>query len=149
MIEQTARVIEVEHGYAWVETERKTSCGACTRQKGCGASLFDTLLGARRARVRALNTLSAEAGDEVVIGVAEQAVLRGSLAVYAVPLLAMLLFALGAEWLAGGVTPGGELYTIGAAVAGFIAGQFWLRRHNARIAEDPRYQPVVLRHLST
>ncbi|MCL4316462.1 MAG: SoxR reducing system RseC family protein [Gammaproteobacteria bacterium] len=149
MIEQAARVVEVEQGYAWVETERKTGCGACAQQKGCSASLFDKLLAVRRARVRALNILSAGVGDDVVIGVAEQAVLRGSFAVYAVPLLAMLVFALCAEWLAGRFTPGSELYTIAAAVMGFMAGQFWLRRHNARIADDPRYQPVVLRHLST
>jgi sigma-E factor negative regulatory protein RseC len=145
VIEQAARVVKLEQGYAWVEAERKTGCGACAQQKGCGASLFDKLFGVKRARVRALNTLRAEVGDEVVIGVAEQAVLRGSWAVYAVPLLALLAFALGAEWLA----VGGELYTAAAAAVGFMAGQLWLRRYNARIAHDPRYQPVVLRRIST
>ena len=52
------------------------------------------MLGNKRSRVRVLNPKAASVvvGDEVIIGINEQALVRGSLVVYTLPLLAMFAF---------------------------------------------------------
>jgi sigma-E factor negative regulatory protein RseC len=47
MIEETARDVALEDDFAWVETQRKSTCGACVVNKGCGAA---TLAGTQQLR---------------------------------------------------------------------------------------------------
>jgi len=47
MIEETASVVALEDDFAWVETQRKSTCGACAVNKGCGAA---TLAGTQQLR---------------------------------------------------------------------------------------------------
>ena len=102
MIEETAKIVELEGEFAWVETQRKSACGACAVNKGCGTATIAKVLGKKRTRVRAINRLNAKLGDEVVIGIQEQALVRGSIAVYAVPLVFLLLGGMLGEWLGQG-----------------------------------------------
>lgn len=50
--------------------------------------------GDRTTRVRAISTLSLQTGDSVIIGLAEGALLRGSLLVYLLPMALLLVGAL-------------------------------------------------------
>lgn len=140
MIEETAQVVAIEGEFAWVETRRKTACGGCAASSGCGVSLMQKALGGRRTRMKTLNRASARVGEQVVVGIDERALVRGSLAVYAVPLLFMLAAAGLSEMFFRT-----EAVTILMAVAGLLAGFFWLRSHTRRIATDGRYQAVILR----
>ncbi|MEW6354201.1 MAG: SoxR reducing system RseC family protein [Pseudomonadota bacterium] len=147
MMEENARVVAVDGDAVWVETQRNTTCGACSLNKGCGTAVLAKFLGTRRTRIKALNTLAVQAGDDVVIGLRENALLQGSLAVYAVPLLAMLIFALfgealNAHWEFTQTEAPNILFGLGGLAVGF----FWLRRYALKVAKDARYQPVVLRH---
>ncbi len=86
----------------------------------------------------------------MVIGVAERALVRGSLAVYAVPLLLLLLGAVLGEVGAGnGLWDNAELGSLGLGLGGLAAGLLWLKRFTRRIQNDPNYQAVVLRRVST
>lgn len=146
MIEENARVVAVDGDAVWVETQRGATCGACSLNKGCGSAVLAKFLGTRRTRVRALNTLTVQAGDDVVIGLREHALLQGSLAVYAAPLLAMLAFALLGEALnAHWEFTHTETPNILFGLAGLAGGFWWLRRYALRVANDARYQPVILR----
>ncbi|MEZ5582191.1 MAG: SoxR reducing system RseC family protein [Candidatus Competibacteraceae bacterium] len=51
MIQERARVVAVGEGYAWVETQRQISCGACGANKGCGVAALDGDPGGKGARV--------------------------------------------------------------------------------------------------
>ncbi len=84
-------------------------------------------------------------GDEVVIGLQEHALLRGSMTVYGSPLLLMMLGSLLADY-AGRQWWGhaSDFLDIIFGFAGFLAGLVWLRHYSTRIAQDPRYQPVIL-----
>lgn len=150
MIEEGARVVEVQDDFAWVETQRKTTCGGCSVNKGCGTAVLAKVLGVRRSRIKVLNTLAAKAGDEVVIGLHEDAMVRGSLAVYAVPLLAMLILALfGEAFNARLQITQTEGMTILFGLVGLAGGFVWLRGYAASISKDTRYQPVILRRAAT
>ena len=138
MIEERARVIAVGEGYAWVETYRQTACGSCS-SPGCGTATLSKLLGTRPTRVRALTALPLQAGDEVIIGVAEMALLKSSLVVYLLPLLLLLLGA-----LVGKMLIGNELAAILLGLGGLAVGFAGLRSVSQRLVGDPRWQPVVL-----
>jgi sigma-E factor negative regulatory protein RseC len=147
MIEETGQVVDVEGEFAWVESERSSTCGSCAVRQGCGTGAIARALGQRRVRLRVLNRIGARIGDHVVIGVSSAGLVRGSLAVYAVPLSGLFAGALAGYALAS------RFYTewpvdplaIAGAIAGFVAGLVWLRGFSLRTAMNPDYQPVVLR----
>jgi len=147
MIEESARVIAAEGEFVWVETQRQSTCGGCAANQACGTATLAKVLGNRRTRVRALNHDGAQVGDTVVIGLDETALIRGSLAVYAMPLLAMFTGGIVGALLSERWAVGGEALTLGLGVAGLIAGLLWLKSFSRRIRDDSRYQPVVLRRV--
>lgn len=148
MIEEHAQVVALNADGVWVETQRRTACGQCAANKGCGTATLAKVLGNKRSRVRALNpnATSVAVGDEVIIGIDEQALVRGSLAVYTLPLLTMFIFGLlgqvlGTQLLSESL----ELMIIAFSIFGLILGFVWVRLFTRRIASDERYQPVLLR----
>ncbi|MGD2073585.1 MAG: SoxR reducing system RseC family protein [Gammaproteobacteria bacterium] len=149
MLEETARVVAIEGRQVWVETERRSSCSACSVQKGCGSAALAKVLGQRRSRLRVLSDMPLSVGDRVIIGVREHAVVRGSLAVYAVPLVMLLFGALAGELGARQfLWRSGELASIILGVGGLVAGVWWLKAFSGHISNNPDYQPVVLRRLA-
>lgn len=146
MIEETAHVVEAEGDYAWVETERRSSCGSCSA-KGCGTGALSKILGRRSQRLKVLNPIDAKPGDTVVLGIHEQALLKGSLAVYIVPLLAMLGGALLGEGLAPQWGGDPESMSLLFGLFGLAAGFFWLRLYNRRLSRDERFMAVILRNV--
>jgi sigma-E factor negative regulatory protein RseC len=147
MIEETARVVKVSDRYAWVETEPATACGGCTARSGCGTPVLARVLGRRRTVLRVPNTVTAMAGDHVVLGISESGLVRGSIAVYMAPLAALFAGALCGYFLARGVWADySEPASILGAVAGLAAGLAWLGYFSRVAAGDRRYQAVILRH---
>jgi len=146
MIEETAQVVRIKGDDVWVETQRRLSCGSCAAEKGCGTATLSRVLGNRRNLVRVLSAMPLRVGDRVVIGIREQALIRGSLAVYAVPILLLLLGGLigelGAQRF---IWENAEIASVTLGVSGLIAGLVWLKRFTRRIKNDPNFQPVVLR----
>lgn len=150
MLEEKALVVAIDGSDVWIETQRRSSCGSCSAQGACGTSVLSKVMGQRRSRMRVLSDIPLRVGDEVVIGIREQALIHGSLAVYAVPIVLLLLGALtgrlGAEkWL----WSNAEAASVVLGVAGFAAGLLWVRRFTDRIRNDGRFQPVVLRRTSS
>lgn len=148
MLEEKAQVVRVDGGEVWVETRRSSSCGSCSAQKGCGTATLSKVLGARRNIVRVLSDIPLVVGDQVVIGIREQALVRGSLAVYAVPILLLLLGGLMGELGARQfLWDNAELASMVLGISGLAAGLLWLRAFTRRIRNDQAYQPVVMRRL--
>ena len=146
MIEQTATVVELEGDAAWVETQRHSACEACAVNKGCGAGLFAKAFRFSSPRLKVQHAQDVEVGDRVVIGVDEQALVRGSFAAYIMPILFMLGFAvLGQTLIVGMVTQvAPDLVALLSGIVGLAAGLLWLKRHSQSICEDRRYQPLIL-----
>lgn len=148
MLEETAQVVRIAEDGIWVETRRRSTCSSCAAEKGCGTAALSKVLGNRRSLVRVLSDTPLNVGDEVVIGISEQALVRGSLAVYAVPLLLMLLGAIVGELGASQkIWENAESASVLLGLAGLAGGLFWLRLFTGRIKHDQSYQPVVLRRL--
>ena len=145
MIEETARVIAVENGQLLLEAQTRSACNACSAQKGCGTSVLSKWIGRRFTRFQAPNTVNARVGDEVVVGLAEDAMLKGSVLVYLLPLLAMIVFALLADSLIPAEFAPRDLLVLLSAIAGFslmlLFSRLWLASGINRI----RLTPAVLR----
>ncbi|WJW76135.1 SoxR reducing system RseC family protein [Thiohalobacter sp. IOR34] len=149
MIEEQGTVLAVDGDFAWVETRRQSSCGSCAAKAGCGTRVLGRLMGGRPGRLRALNRGHARPGDPVVIGIPEAGLLRGSLAVYLLPLLGLIGGGLLGELLASRLfAPAAEWPAMLGGVFGFLAGLRWVQRFSRRIRDDARFQPVVLRRVS-
>lgn len=143
MIEERGRVIAVESGAVWVETLRRSTCSGCSINAGCGQGLLERLgVGSGRGRVRAVSSLKLAPGDEVVLGVGEDLLLKSALLFYLSPLLGLFALALLAARI--GL---GEPLIIVAGLAGFLLAWLFVCRTARRHSNDPAMQPVVLRAL--
>lgn len=147
MIEELAQVVSLDGNDVWVETQRRSACGQCAANKGCGTAVLGKILGNKRSRVRVLNPAAKKVsvGDEVIVGVDEQALVRGSLAIYTVPLLALFLFGLLGEVLAAQlnfVQP--DMFVIIISLFGLGLGFIWVKRFSLMVSGSPQYQPVLL-----
>jgi sigma-E factor negative regulatory protein RseC len=149
MIEETALVVAIEGEIAVVETERQSACGACGANKACGTGQIGAVLGQRRALVRALNRAGARRGERVVVAVDEDALLRGSVAVYVAPVVALIFGAGLGTWLGTGLGLPGDTLAIALGLFGLGGGLQVVRWLGQRLAADPRYQPVVLRRAAS
>lgn len=144
MIEERAVVVGLDGDQVLLEIVRNKPCGLCGQTRGCGVSLWGRLLGHRNNVFHADNRINARVGDSVVVGVDEKALLASSLAVYGVPLLALLAGAA----LGGVMTPvalAADIRSVAGAVTGLVLGLLWLKGHAAGRGLNARYRPVVLR----
>ena len=143
MIEERGRVLSVEDGAVWVETLRRSACDSCQVRNGCGQSVLQRLgLGGRSGFIRVLNPQpgqSCRVGDEVLIGIPENAVLHGSFMVYLVPLLMLFAGALLAQYLGAS-----ETFIILAGFSGMGSGFAAVRWHGRRLDGHSAFVPRVL-----
>jgi sigma-E factor negative regulatory protein RseC len=148
MIEERALVIAIEGETAWVETYRQSTCGSCSAKNACGSSLLERFVGQRSNRLAVSRIEGIEAGDEVVLGLEESSLLRGSFAVYMMPLLLMLLMAVIAEAILSDGWLAPEAASILGGLTGLGLGLFWLKGYAKRALIEGRFRPVVLRRVA-
>ncbi len=145
MLTESGRVVGFETDGLWVETIRRSTCGTCSAQKGCGHGLLNRISEGKRGYIRVLPGEHPigyyNIDDEVLISIPEEVILRGSFIAYVLPLLAMLAGALSAvNWL-----PGNEdLLAVCGAVGGLVLGYALVRWHGILHRRDPDFQPVLL-----
>jgi sigma-E factor negative regulatory protein RseC len=116
MIEEQAKVISIESGYAVVEMLRQSACNNCELNSGCGTGAIGKLLGHRNRPLKVINTHHLKQGDNVIIGLPEKAFLLASLLIYFLPLAGLFIFGL----TAGFFFEGQELLILSAAICGFL-----------------------------
>ncbi len=142
MIIETGKVVSVEADGIWVETIQRSTCGSCAAEKGCGQSLMARLLG-RTSYLRVLlegrDPALFQPGDQVRIGIPEDVVVKGSLFVYFLPLLAMIAGAALAHR-----EFGSEGLAILGAVVGLLLGAAYVRWRAWLTRNDNRLQPVLM-----
>lgn len=139
MLQERGEVVSIETGAVWVQTRRQSACSGCSARAGCGHALMDKLQNNRSsAYIRARNELDLHVGDQVEIGIPEQAVMRGSVQVYLWPLLAFMA----GIWL--GFWAGWSEPVI--VLSGFLAlgGAFFVVYRQGRAAGAAALEPVIL-----
>lgn len=145
MLVETGRVVAVDQQGLWVETIRQSTCGSCAAQKGCGHGVINRLADGRSGIVRvlpgAVDVGHCSVDDQVRISIPEEVILRGSMVVYMVPLMAMLAGAATASslWPASA-----DLAAALGAVAGLGLGFALVRWHAWQHRDDSDLQPTLL-----
>jgi len=149
VIEELAKVNAVDYagGMITVEVQRQSTCGSCSVRSGCGSSVLAKALGQRRSLLRInYSEQDLRIGDSVILGLSESALIKGSLAVYTIPLLLMLGFAILGDFLSRQfLFWDADNSSVVFALFGLALGVMWLRRFTAKVKHDEHYQPVVLR----
>lgn len=145
MIEETGRVVAVDHNEVWIETIRTSSCSGCSARSGCGQGLLSKIKDGSRSHIRLQTELDLQVGDEVILGLPEQAFIRSSLLAYGLPLLALIIAVTLADTLFGLPEP----WVIAAALAGLASGFFLLRWLSRRGDRRGDFQPVIIRAIAT
>ena len=145
MLLETAHVVAVESDSVWVETIRKSSCGSCEAQKGCGHSLLSRISSGRRNYIEvfsgALAASHCAVDDHVRISIPEKVILQGSMVVYMLPLISMLC---GAALATASVPGAPDLLAISGAAGGFVVGVGLVRWHAWRNRSDKSMQPSLV-----
>lgn len=142
MILETGRIVAIEPQGVWVETIRKSACGSCKAEKGCGQSLINKWDGHTSyiwVLLDGRNPADYQLGDEIQIGIPEEVVAKGAMLAYMVPLLTLVIATATAHYQFAheGIT------TISAFV-GLIIGGFIVRWHARRTRLDNELQPILV-----
>ena len=155
MLVESGRVVAIEQDGVWVETLRKTTCGACAARKGCGHGLLNEVSAGSKGLVRVLvgddlQPSQCNIDDQVEFTLPEEVILRGSLVVYIVPLVLMLAGAA----LASGASEFStllpdDLYSLFGAEIGFLLGTGLVRLHALQHRNNVAFQPMLLRRVAS
>jgi len=142
MIEETAIVIDVKDQQILLETQRKSACQTCSVKSGCGTSTLAKVVGKRSSQFVVDNHLNVQAGDRVIIAIDENALVQGSLLIYLLPLIFMMLAGLLAEYLFAN-----EGLTILSVVVGFLIAMIGVRYIMAGSGLKKSIQPHLVRRI--
>lgn len=146
MITENAIVVSIDNDQTWIETQRKSTCGQCSASKGCGTSVLSKVVGNKLSKMKAINNIKAQVGDEVIVGLTEQSLLRGAFMAYLSPLLYLFLFSFIGQFISSELQfINNEFLIIAFAVFGFYLGMRKLKHFSTSISEDENYQPVILK----
>ena len=142
MIIEKGKIVSIEPEGLWVETISKTVCGSCKAEKGCGQRLMAKWAGHSSYIWVLLEGRDASAyhqGDSIRIGIPEEIIAKGSMVIYLVPLVFMLLTTILADKLFAN-----ELLIVLSAIAGLLLGGGVVRWHAYRNRLNPDLQPVLV-----
>ena len=146
MITENAIVVSIENNQTWIETQRKSACGQCSANKGCGTSVLSKVVGNKLSTMKAINKINAQVGDEVIVGLNENSLLKGAFMAYLLPLFYLFLFSFIGQFIANYFQiQNSELVIITFAVIGFYFGMKKLKVFSVSIANNENYQPVILK----
>ncbi len=135
---ESARVVAVEPGGAWLEASSAQGCANCRDGKGCGVSVFQRLFRLPRHRVYLPTNESLAVGDHVVIAMSQRALLIASVWLYLVPLAGLLGVAIVLDALFSQ-----EVLTVLGALGGLVAALAVARAQQRRQARSGGFFPVL------
>lgn len=149
MIEQQGKVVAATDGVIRVRIGASSGCSACDAGKGCGAGVFGRLLRRKPVVVEFENSLGANEGQAVMVGLPESLFLALVTRLYLFPLLAGLAGAVGGHWIAGQFSFGPGPTDFTALIGAVLAATFVARQNRGRQIEFPEDLTVhLLRQIS-
>ena len=142
MVKETGRIVAVGSDAVWVESIQRSTCGSCSARSGCGQALLSNMGGQvppLRVLLDGRDASKYSINQAVTFGLPEGIVVKGSVLVYLLPLVFMLVFAgIAHTYLLQ------EYVTVFSAIVGFLSGGAMLRWHSAYYRDDCRHQPVII-----
>jgi len=147
MLKETAQIVEtfVESDgsqWAFVEIHRRGMCGSCQAEGSCSTNLLADFFAHRaQHRLKLLNTLNANQGDYITVGLSETIFLKSAFLVYLFPILLLFVFGFIAQIF---FAPLNDLWVGIASLSGFVIGFLIAYLMSQKTNRNPNYQPIML-----
>jgi sigma-E factor negative regulatory protein RseC len=139
MLEEIGTVVEVYPSAILVETQSRRACSRCS-SKDCTTAVVARLFGIKHARVHLENSLGAKLGDQVVIGIPDDLLVKAALWAYLLPLMFIL-----AGPAVGSVFAASEGVQSLLALSGLAVGVCIVRWATRNLPSQRRFKPQLLR----
>lgn len=140
MIEELAIVVKIENHQVWVESGPNSVCGGCQQKPSCTTNAIGSVL--KKKSVPVDCDIQLKIGDEVIVAIDENLLLRASLLLYFVPLMALFTGADIADSLLGT-----DLWIAFSAVLSFLAALWLINKAQSRLILNYYARPVVVRKI--
>jgi len=145
MIEQTAVIVSVSKGYAWVKSSGE-HCGQCSQQQQCGShTIFSLFKKPQPPLQKVLNPVYAKPGEEVIVGLHSGDLLKTTVLAYLLPLLSLLICSLCGHALFNLLNLNSDLGALLFSLFGLFSGLRISQLLIKHFAEKQHFQPVILR----
>jgi sigma-E factor negative regulatory protein RseC len=144
MIEELAVVVKIEDHQVWVESGQSSACGGCLQKASCSTDAIGSVL--KKKPVPADSDIQLKTGDRVMVAIDENLLLRASVLLYLLPLIASFSGAgLAGWWFAG--TAKAELWIAGSAVLSLLASLWLINKVQNLLLLNYYARPVVVRKI--
>lgn len=144
MIEEQVVISSITPEGAWVEGMQQSACGSCSAKAGCGQHTMSQL-GRKVSLWLPLSDLNDEAsqepfriGQQIVVGLPEGAILRSTVVLYGLPLIALVFGAIAGHAIWG--EAGSIALSVLSMLLGFKAARYW------SLKNKQHWQPHFIRH---
>ena len=143
MIEELAIVVKVENHQVWVEGGQNSACDGCQQKASCTTSALGGFL--KKKSVPVDSDIQLKTGDEVIVAIDESLLLRASLLLYLVPLIALFTGAGIADWLLVDNIQYADLSIAGSALLSFVFSLWLINKAQSLLMLSYYARPVVVR----
>ncbi len=140
MITEEGTVKRTMGSKAWVVTQRSTMCDGCGSHDAC-----KVLGGGKEMEVEALNTAQARPGDQVLLTIEGQSLVKVSFLVYMFPILALILGAAIGQKVASVMATNPEVTSFGLGAILFGLAFVLVRMKDKKLEQAGRTIPRVAR----
>jgi sigma-E factor negative regulatory protein RseC len=142
MIEELAVVVKIDNHQVWVESGPNSACGGCPQKASCSTNAIGSVL--KKKSVPVDNDIQLNTGDQVMVAIDENLLLRASLLLYLLPLIALFSGAGMADWLLAD-NANADLWIAGSAVLSFLASLWLINKAQSLLILNYYARPVVVR----
>ena len=145
MIEELAVVVKIENREVWVESGQNSACGGCQQKASCTTNALGSVL--KKKSVPVDSDIQLKTGDEVMVAIDESLLLRASLLLYLLPLLALFTGAGIADWILADNAPYVDLWIAGSAFLSFLFSLWLINKAQSLLILNYYARPVVVRKI--
>ena len=145
MIEELAVVIKIENHQVWVEAGQNSACGGCQQKASCTTNALGSVL--KKKSVPVDSGIQLKTGDEVMVAIDESLLLRASLLLYLLPLIALFTGAGIADWLLADNILYADLWIAGSALLSFLFSLWLINKAQSLLILNYYARPVVVRKI--
>jgi sigma-E factor negative regulatory protein RseC len=143
MIEELAVVVKIENHQVWVVSGQNSACGRCQQKASCTTNALGSVL--KKKSVPVDCDIQLKTGDEVMVAIDENLLLRASLLLYLVPLIALFTGAGIADWLLPDSALYLDLWIAGSALLSFLLSLWLINQAQSLLILNYYARPVVVR----
>jgi len=145
MIEESAIVVKVDKGEVWVTSAQNNACGGCQQKSGCSTNALAGILSKKLVPVDSEFLL--KTGDNVTVAIDESVLLRASLLLYIVPLIALFAGAGFTDWLLADNGPYVDLSIAAGALLSLFFALFLINKVQNLFLFNYYARPVVVKKI--